>query len=466
MAEAVTLSPVQLTPRQVTSLQWPLWGGTSGAMCVTARSGRLWTDVLVIGAGPAGLAVAAGLRGTGLDCLVVEQGPPPGARDAGRPAHLASGVGGAGLFSDGKFSFYPSATGLWGLSPGHDLHLAYDAMAKSVAPSGMAVPECPRRPTGDVEPLPFRTKHYPSFYMSMEERTELIGRLVDAAGPDSVLTGTKACQIGEGARGSMVAGLRPVTTAGVAGRAATAHCRALVLAGGRFGPLSCDIRLPGVRHTFRRLEIGVRIEQAADGFFLRDQQALDPKLLWTDAAGRYSWRTFYCCRDGRVVATDFDGWVTLSGRSDCPPTGRSNVGFNLRVSDETEAARVWGASLLSEGTCPAPWIPLADFLAPRGSSASMALRQRLGDRGAALLAEGLGRLTDRFGPPRLADALVSGPALEGVGRYPHTGPELMADGHPVWAVGDTTGRFRGITAALVSGFFAARRISEYFRRRS
>lgn len=432
-----------------------------------ARRKRPWADVLVIGAGPAGLATAAGLRNTGLDCLVVEQGPPSGGRETGNPAHLATGVGGAGLFSDGKFSFYPSATGLWSLSPGHDLRLAYDAMAKALAPSGLAVPVYPRRLPDTSEPQAFRMKHYPSFYMSMEERTQLTERLMDSVGRDNLLTGTKAFRVGEGSGGSIAVGLRPATARGADGDGTTVRCKALVLAGGRFGPLSCDVRLKGVRRTFRRLEMGVRIEQPVDDFFLQDQRALDPKFLWEDQSGRYGWRTFCCCRDGRVVATDFDGWVTLSGRADCPPTGRSNVGFNLRVSNESEAALLWrGASLLSQGTQPAPWMPLVDFLRVRGPYTGGTLRHRLGERGAALLTEGLGRLTDRLGARRLANALVSGPTLEGVGHYPWTGLELRADTHPVWAVGDTTGRFRGITAALVSGFFASRRISEYFRRRS
>ncbi|GHD40556.1 hypothetical protein GCM10010335_41560 [Streptomyces galbus] len=434
---------------------------------VTVRSELSWTDVLVIGAGPAGLAVAAGLGNSGLHCLVVEQGPPSGGRDATNPAHLATGVGGAGLFSDGKFSFYPSATGLWSLRPGHDLRLAYDAMAKALAPCGLAVPVYPKRTPDTSGPPTFRLKHYPSFYVSMEERTRLTERLADLVGRDNLLTGTKAFQVGEGFGGSIAVGLRPATATGAHGDGVTVHCRALVLAGGRFGPLSCDVRLKGVQCTFRRLEIGVRIEQPVDDFFLRDQRALDPKFLWEDKSGRYGWRTFCCCRDGRVVATDFDGWVTLSGRADCPPTGRSNVGFNLRVSNESEAALIWrGAALLSEGAQPAQGVPLADFLTARGPSTDGTLRHRLGDRGAALLAEGLGRLTDRLGAQRLENALVSGPTLEGVGHYPWTRQELMVYGRPVWAVGDTAGRFRGITAALVSGFFAARRISEYFRRRS
>lgn len=36
-------------------------------------------------------------------------------RDRYNPEESACGVGGAGLFSDGKFSFFPSSTDLWKL---------------------------------------------------------------------------------------------------------------------------------------------------------------------------------------------------------------------------------------------------------------------------------------------------------------------------------------------------------------
>ena len=76
---------------------------------------RVAFDVVVVGAGPAGLSVAHGLRGSGLKVLLVEEGRACIERDRDSQTDVPSGVGGAGLFSDGKFSFYPSATRLWTL---------------------------------------------------------------------------------------------------------------------------------------------------------------------------------------------------------------------------------------------------------------------------------------------------------------------------------------------------------------
>ena len=39
-----------------------------------------------------------------------------------------------------------------------------------------------------------------------------------------------------------------------------------------------------------------------------------------------------------MVQTEDYGLVTWSGRSDCPPTGRSNIGFNVRFRTPTLAA--------------------------------------------------------------------------------------------------------------------------------
>jgi len=72
-------------------------------------------DVIIVGGGPAGLFASAWLgENTGLSVLVIERGKPALKRDCpvGRsgcihckPCNILSGIGGAGLFSDGKLNF-------------------------------------------------------------------------------------------------------------------------------------------------------------------------------------------------------------------------------------------------------------------------------------------------------------------------------------------------------------------------
>lgn len=66
---------------------------------------------------------------------------------------------------------------------------------------------------------------------------------------------------------------------------------------------------------------------------------LDPKLRIKGADGSAEWRTFCVCRQGETCLTQTGGLWTVSGRSDCPPTGRSNSGFNTRIFDQELAKR-------------------------------------------------------------------------------------------------------------------------------
>ena len=78
-------------------------------------------DVTILGTGPAGLAAAHRLRNTNLKLLVLDAGKAVDKRDRYSPYDATTGDGGAGLFSDGKFSFFPSATALWTLPRNADL---------------------------------------------------------------------------------------------------------------------------------------------------------------------------------------------------------------------------------------------------------------------------------------------------------------------------------------------------------
>lgn len=438
-------------------------------------SGRneLDVDVLIIGAGPAGLAAAAGLQDAAADVLIVDQGPPLGERDATNPEHLTTGVGGAGLFSDGKFSFRPSATRLWSLEPAGDLRAGYAQMAEALSGTSLRVPELfldgPSPGESVTDGTGFQRKPYPSFYASVEERTEITERLSTVGRRNRFLSRTRATTTTRSPDGRLATVLEP---SGSGGDVRIVRSRALVLAGGRFGPLSHPLRVPGFSYIFRRLEIGVRIEQPAGEFFLRTDPALDPKLTLDHESGRYSWRTFCCCRNGKVIGTRFNGLTTLSGRADCPPTGRSNVGFNLRVTDARDADRLWREVLprvrthsdASARSC--SWVspePLDRVLDRRYLCSGSALGVQLGEPATRLLCDGLRRLRESVGDP-MSSATVSGPTVEGVGRYPLVAADLKVTGLPIWVAGDSSGLFRGITAALVSGFFTARGIERHLRR--
>jgi len=411
-------------------------------------------DAVVLGAGPAGLAAAAALVGRSrLDVRLVEYGSPIGERNRLAPEDVTSGIGGAGLFSDGKFSFFPSATNLWRLSPRRALAASYDWYQRLLRdlPWAELVPKLPGteaaagpRPVGGE----VMEKSYPSYYTTLAEREALTSALASSLGRDVILTNTDIDEMDVGARGATV-----VTRDRASGLVTELASRALVIATGRLSPLELVRMVPGAQWRDGRLEVGVRLEQPAERFMLASHPSVDPKLVATQADG-VAVRTFCCCRNGEVIATYTRGIVSVSGRADVSPTGRSNVGIVLRPS---ASMRRDDPSLLDRVTdvgqhfiCDA-----GDFL---GHSPSRDLVAVLGEPITTRLGHAIRQIAEVVGCELLPDeATVHGIAVEGVGNYPDLRDDLRWGDFPVWVAGDATGLFRGLTAAFVSGFFAGNR---------
>jgi len=66
-------------------------------------------EILIIGAGPSGLASANYCLLEGVNFFLIDKGKKLEDRNHNDPNELINGVGGAGLFSDGKISYYPSS---------------------------------------------------------------------------------------------------------------------------------------------------------------------------------------------------------------------------------------------------------------------------------------------------------------------------------------------------------------------
>ena len=393
-------------------------------------------DLAILGAGPAGLAAGATAAEKGLSCVILEAGKEAPHREHGRAADLVTGVGGAGLYSDGKFSFAPSASALWGLKPHAALREAYEWVVARLDEHGVDSPAFP----DDGPRAQGRSGHlkaYPSRYMSFEGRMALVASL------------TRRLQ--DPPRAHSFASLTPDPD-GVTVSCSDGTCiraQAAVVASGRFGSLHLAQTLDS---RFRRVEIGMRVEQDAGKFALDASpfaQLLDPKWVCRSPDGKYEWRTFCCCRDGEVVETSFDGLTTVSGRADCPPTGRSNFGLNVRFSDADEGMRALRRAL-EAARRPAIRLPARELL---GAPDASEVAQSLGAEVACSLAAGLEALAEDAGRS-LQDASLVLPAVEGVGYYPHVDDTLRV-ANAIWAAGDVAGVFRGLVPALVTGRMAA-----------
>lgn len=401
-------------------------------------------DVVVVGAGPAGLSAAAELSRTG-DCLLIDQGRGHHERDRHAGRDILAGIGGAGLFSDGKHSFYPSASALWTLPEPALLAAAFDRTAAFLAQHGVTA--TPWRPETTADPTPgsWHFKKYPSIYMGLEQRMAAISGL--AAACADRWTGARV--VGAAREGASI--VLQVRQGEDTVEVRTKH---VIMATGRLSPRELRPWLValGVEYVFRRLEFGLRIEAASDAPLFRRLEGTDPKLRFCEPDGVTEARSFCVCRDGEVVLGESADICAYSGRADGPASGRSNLGLLVRTRDPALARAV------------EPWLfasrPRTLRLAELDRDA---LLPSFGEAGAAAMLRALARLGAWC--PELAeagDAVAHMPCIEGVGDYPDDDGALQA-APGVWLAGDGGGRFRGIVASMVSGRYVAARISRASR---
>ena len=400
--------------------------------------------LIVLGAGPAGLAAATHCVKSGHKTLLIEAGQTCSARNPNSPEDLSTGFGGAGLYSDGKISFFPSSSKLWNLPDMEALDNAHQWFRALLQPFGLVVPDLPdrkREVTLDRKKN-YSQKEYTSYYIPFETRIAIIEQLTRIVTPHVRAS-------------AQVSRIRPIS-GGVevqyssAGQHFVCRAKAVIVAGGRFGSLTLDSLCPELSRVFKRYELGLRVQQPAGQFALKDFPALDPKIIIQRPKDGLEWRSFCTCRDGEIIETDWHGLRTLSGRADGNITGQSNFGFNLRLlrSDMPDTIMSEIARVMKGGV-PAFSLSLDDFYSGKNA---------YGINLDTLLRDGLRELEKSFD---ISKSTIHGPCIEGVGFYPDLNPNLKAACGPIWVAGDMTGDFRGLTAAFVSGNYVAQKATQH-----
>jgi len=405
------------------------------------------TDVLIIGAGPSGLAAGSGCAKIGLSYVILDAGKSLESRERATPKDIVTGIGGAGLFSDGKFSFFPSASALWQLDDKAALREAYRWYQSVLSPYLRNTPAFPDSLNVETEnfKIGVKLKRYTSEFISFENRKQLIKSLVyNLSG--MILQETEISQV-EFDLGIFQARCHNISTSEMY----EINAKAVILACGRFVHRALERMSPKPQTIFRRYEVGVRVDQPEDNFFLNNIELVDPKLLIDIDSPNASMRTFCVCRSGEVTDTDFFGIRSKSGRSDCPPSGRSNTGFNIRFeTDRLQGPLYTEVRNIVDGFLPPFKISLGDFLSRKTVCLGALLDQ--------FIRKGLGSVADTLDP----DTVIAGPTIEGVGYYPLIDGALKAPSMPLWVAGDATGTFRGLTAAFVSGYYIPHQIAKTF----
>jgi uncharacterized FAD-dependent dehydrogenase len=434
------------------------------------------TSVAIVGGGPAGIAAGHALHRAGVPFELFDAGPPLPGRRHDRAQDLGVGVGGAGLFSDGKFSFFPSGTHLYTLPDRARLKAAFGAVADMLACAGIGAPAFPDDDSAAdaATPGPFRQKAYPSLYGSLEQRIRLAHELT--AGYAARIRSFCTVEDLSGASGEYRIRYR-----NEAGRLSSQTFTHVVIATGRFGALGSLLE-NALPLEEQRYEVGIRIEHPNEVGFLRTSSSPDVKLIMEGRQAEV--RTFCTCRNGEVWLIPYEPVSALSGRSDGPPSGYSNFGLLPRFSGTSRRTgraiwqHFWSRFANSRtalwqplpeflnGTIDArtappggrPWHPREDFV--RGDIAR-ALHPELCDTLAASLRAMVECFPDMHGP----ETICLFPAVEGVGRFPASGGDLRIGSKAAWVCGDVVGRFRGLVPALVSGHYVGRAVAAHVSER-
>ncbi len=291
-------------------------------------------ETLIVGAGPCGLSAALFLRRKGRKVLLVERGKQLGERDKYNEIETVEGIGGAGLFSDGKISYYPSATHLWRLKSQNKLTKSYEVFKTLMANYGIEVLPWNESWKNSIEKPKFQysfsKKFFTSHFLEVDKRLKIISDLINEIGKNNILTQCKVLSILRKREGYQVVVLDEHD------QEQRISTKSLIYSGGRFGPKNLSSIYPALRHDFLRYEIGIRLECKSTEFDLYDDDQVDSKYIsnipgFNDGV---EIRTFCCCRNGEVFKTLTEGISSFNGRSDVNGSEKSNIGLNLRVTDK------------------------------------------------------------------------------------------------------------------------------------
>jgi phosphomevalonate kinase len=392
-------------------------------------------DVVFIGAGPSALCGANYLKTySNVSFLLIDKGKEIEKRDHESEIDIGCGIGGNGLFSDGKFSYFPAGSEVWKLEKEYVLK-AYEHLRKIMKPFH-DIPELTELDYISTEDECWKIKNYVTHYLSLAQRYSMIKSLMDGYEKQFLLE-TEVYNVKK-EDGHYLLYCKNVNDDTISQISA----KKVVFAGGRFVPLFLR-KLGWIPMEFKRVELGVRFEGPSSSEIYDISSNVDPKFLKVMNGCQYI--TFCWCRKGETKYSNFNGIKTWSGRSDCVPTEKSNFGFNVKFRHESSVemlekaihTEIFDVEFQKDEDIPESYKEIYSHI-KKGLSSFLEF--------------------SKIDKDKLTDFRIKGPTIEGVGYYPVTDESLKIPSEDIYILGDSSGKFRGIIASMMSGLFVSQKI--------
>ena len=444
-------------------------------------------DVVLVGSGPSNISCANYLKHIGIDdFLIFDTGKNITSRNHNSSLDCVHGVGGAGIFSDGKFSFCPAGTYVWEKFNSSELNESYAHLEKMFE-GFISVPKLIQTQNEKNDDMSeWHLKDYESVYLDLDKRIKLTQKITSGFN-DRIVTTANVVRIEKNANYYIIKWILLNDTnkfdninVNVNANKSYRYTKAkhIVMGGGRFMPLFIKNNVKIIPTEFVRVEIGIRVEGPSTHSIFNVSKNTDPKYIrelsqedMIEAKlpelaqqnliqDKNKVKTFCWCRNGECVETSFyfdpinqTHIKTWSGRADIEPNGStlSNFGFNIVLRNPKSF------ELVSDIIGKESWIIPAEQsdILEENDNNDINMYSKI----IKLAQTQLKKFAD-YHNIDLKDLNMRGPTLEGVGFYPITTNELQVPNELIWITGDASGKFRGIIPSMISGIYAGCQIAK------
>jgi uncharacterized FAD-dependent dehydrogenase len=432
-------------------------------------------NVVIVGAGPAGL-VAATLLGlfSSKKVLVLEKGDDIEARESSVERAWAEGVGGAGLYSDGKLCMSLDVGGHLreelSAAEKHRLLCLLDTLFHWTLGDTVDLRESLPQRLEKVDDGAIATTNYPVLHIGTDRGAMVIHRIVERI---------RAMGIEIRSRSELLALQRETgsgwdMTVAENGSATNIHADELILAMGKVGARRqselCEQL--GASLVSVPMYLGVRFE--CDALALRPlfRESLDPKIKLQFPDGTRM-KTHCATLNGEIAPLHYEGFPLAGGHGYVQRKtgragfailwngirGRDNFGYALELM-KAISSHTQGRLMVQR---------VVDFLSGKTSAATDVLashpstqdwgvgniRDFFPDAFCGKLEEFIDVLEDRVHALRTPSALLFAPAIEWWMRRVDSAADSMRSSAGIYCCGDGSGWSQGIVHAAATGIIAA-----------